>query len=258
MIQSVCHCLSQSKRTRRSLALGLLTLPFLMRGRQALGQAPPGPIVTGDCRTEPGVTLIAEFDLGLPVMPIPDLLPPLDWARYFNPQIGLTFLYPGTWSAQTLWAEQLSPQGAPLWTTQQPFVPALTTARIVSPDGDAAFEAAVGTLYGALLSPLQAATVAELGMAGEGSRLTPICDYENRNPLAPSWFRAAYADDSVLVSEGYALPSPSAFTPNTVVTYYAMIGPRAEFEVLMREVYLRILFQFLPGGGEEPTPTPVP
>jgi hypothetical protein len=233
---------------------------LLARRREALAQIRTGldGVVTGDCRSEPGVALLADFNLGLPVAPIPDLLPPLDWVWYFNPQIGLSYRYPATWTAETLWAEQFSPQGAPMWTSQQPFVPALTTARVVSPDGSASFEAAVGTLYGVLLSRLQAATVADLGVAGAASRLTPICDYEDRNPLAPAWFRAAYVDQSVLVSEGYALPNPSAFTPNTVVTYYAMIGRREELETLMREIYLRILFQFIPGDGNEPTPTPEP
>jgi hypothetical protein len=220
--------------TRRSLAVAALTVPFLGWRRFALGQTGPDPVVAGDCRVEPGVVTLAEFNLGYPVAPIPDLLPPLDWARYFHPPIGLTFLYPSTWSAQTLWAEQFSPEGAPLWTSSQPFVPALTSARVVSPDGSAAFEAAVGTLWGVVLTPLQAATVADLGLAGTSSRLSPICDYEDPNPLAPSWFRATYVDDSVMVTEGYALASPSAFTPNTVVTYYGMIGPREEFEELMR------------------------
>jgi hypothetical protein len=249
--------LASRRLTRRSFALAALALPFALR-RDALGQLAQQPVTTGDCGTEPGVELLAKFNLGMPVAEIPDLLPPIDWVRYYNPQIGLTFLYPSTWMAQTLWAEQFSPEGAPRWTEQRPFIPELTTNRIFSPDGAASFEAAVGTLHGVLLSPLQAANVADLGVAGDASRLAPFCDYEDRNPLAPSWFRASRIDGNVLVSEGYAIPNPSAFTPSTIVTYYAMTGPREEFETLMREVYLRILFQFMPGGGETPTPTPEP
>ena len=248
---------ASGRLTRRSFALAALALPFALR-RDAFGQLARQPVTTGHCRLEPGVELLAEFNLGMPVVEIPDLLPPLDWVRYDNPQIGLTFLYPGSWMAQTLWAEQFSPAGAPRWTEQRPFIPELTTNRIFSPDGAASFEAAVGTLHGVLLSPPQAANVADLGVAADASRLAPLCDYEDPNPLSPAWFRASRVDGNVLVSEGYAIPNPSALTPSTIVVYYAMTGPRDAFAALVREVYLRILFQFMPGLGGEPTPTPEP
>jgi hypothetical protein len=243
---------------RRSVVLAALALPLALHRNDVRGQFGQQPAVTGDCRIEPGVELLAEFNLGMPVVEIPDLLPPLDWVRYDNPQIGLTFLYPNTWTAQTLWAEQFSPEGAPRWTGRQPLLPELTTNRIFSPDGTASFEAAVGTLHGALLSPLQAANVADLGVAAASSRLEPFCDYEDRKPLSPAWFRASHIDGSVLVSEGFAIPNPSAMLPSTIVVYYAMTGPRETFESLVREVYLRILFQFMPSGGDQPTPTPEP
>ena len=243
--------------TRRAVMLGAATLGALALIRQdGRAQIPSGAIYSGDCRVEPGVELLVGFNLGQPVVSIAELLPPFDWRRYVNIELGLTFLYPPDWSAVTLWAEQFSPGGAPLWSSQPVFLPTLTTNRVIAPDGTASVEAAVGTISGALLSPLQAARIADLGVIGETTRQTPICSYEDPNPLAPAWFRASYIDGYVLISEGFALPNPSAFTPSTIVTYYAMTGRRDAFEALTREVFLRILFQFLPGGGDQPTPTP--
>ncbi len=45
--------------------------------------------------------------------------------------------------------------------------------------------------------------------------------------------------------------------PSTTVTYQNIMGPRREFEDLVREVFIPILFQFIGKGGEnEPTPEP--
>jgi hypothetical protein len=224
-----------------------------------VAQIAPGATVRGDCLVEPGIAMLAGFNLGQPVVPIPELLAPLNWQRYVNFDTGLTFTYPPDWTGGTLWAERLSGSGVPLWTNQHPLAPALTTARILSPDGSASFEAAIGTIYGVLFTLSEAATMAELGLVGETARLSLICSYEDPNPIAPSWFRAAYVDDSVLVTEGFAWANPSAFIPNTLVTYYGMLGRRSEFEALMREVFLRILFQFIiDGPDDESTPTPTP
>ena len=243
--------------TRRALGLGSLGLTTLTLGRQVgAAQIAPGATLSGDCLIEPGVALLAGFNLGQPVVSIPELLAPLDWQRYVNFDTGLSFTYPPDWTGGTLWAERVSGSSGPVWTMQQPLAPALTTARIFSSDGSASFENAIGTIYGVVFNLSQAATMAELGLVGASARLTPICSYEDPNPLAPSWFRASYVDDSVLVTEGFAWASPRALLPNTLVIYYGMLGRRDEFEALMREVFLRILFQFKGGGGDEPTPTP--
>lgn len=243
--------------TRRTLGLGSLGLAGLALGRQAtLAQISQGATYTGDCFVEPGVALLAGFHLGQPVVPIPELLPPLDWQRYVNFETGASFTYPPDWMGGTLWAERLSGSGVPVWTAQQPLTPTLTTARIISPDGSASFENAIGRIYGVLFTLSQAATMAELGLVGETARLTPICSFEDPNPLAPSWFRATHVDGSVLVTEGYVLASPTALMPNTLVIYYGMVGRQQEFEALMRGVFLRIMYQFSSGGGDKPTPTP--
>ncbi|MGI9253899.1 MAG: hypothetical protein ACR2J8_09140, partial [Thermomicrobiales bacterium] len=248
-----------TRRCSRRAAIAATGATLLPRGPIRPGALAAQPTLTGDCTQDPGVDLLGRFDLGEPVLPIEALLTPMGWPLYANYQTGLSFYYPPDWSASTIWAEGLSASGAPVWTASQPFVPALTSHRIVSPDGAAAFEAVIGTLYGSILSPLQAAGIAELGLAGEGTPLSEVCAFEDLNPLQPGWLRAVWAGANqqvTLVSQGYALASPSSFTPNTIVTWYAMAGPRGLFEALMREIYLRILFQFLPGGGDEPTPTP--
>lgn len=217
----------------------------------------PTPVITGDCHPEPGVQLLAEWNLGLPVLSPIELLPPLTWVRYLHPTSPVSFLYPPDWIPIALWAESLSPTGMPVWLDQPVALPQLTAHRIVSPTGDAAFEFVSGTVTGMALSPAQAAWVAEQGIMGEQAELTPLCTFEYAHPLLPSWFHGMHTGDRVLVTEGYPLPQTGLFGDSTILNYYSMAGPQANFETLMRTVYIPILAQLSGGGGEsEPTPTP--
>jgi hypothetical protein len=246
--------------TRRTLigagALALAAATTASLGRSSAGdQAVPTPVISGDCADEPGVQLLVEWRLGLPVMTLEELLPPRSWVRYLHPTMPVTFLYPPDWREQPLWADRFSREGVPLWTDQPMAMPQLTSERLISPDGDALFEFAGGTIVGAALAPGEAATIAELGVVGEEARLRSICSYEDANPLVPGWFHAARVEDAVLVTYGWPIANATALWPNTVVYYYSMLGPRDRFDDLMRTVYIPILFQ-LTGIGGGPTPTP--
>jgi hypothetical protein len=84
-----------------------------------------------------------------------------------------------------------------------------------------------------------------------------ICLYEDPNPLAPTWFHADRVDREIMASSGVAIGNPDMLIPSTTVTYQNIIGPRRDFEDLVREVFIPILFQFLGGPSEEePTPDP--
>ena len=250
----------EAGRPRCSRRAAIAAVPATQAaGRRAAAGTPHGeqPTYTGDCRDDPGMDLLGRFDLGEPVLPMPALLPPPDWRISSNPRTGLTFLYPPDWLAGTLWAESLDASGTPAWTATQPFIPALTSHRIMSADGSALFEAVIGTLPNLLLAPLEAAAIAELGILGAGETAA-ICAFESRDSLTPGWLRGVRAGGRgqiTFASQGYALPNASALVPGTIVTWYAMAGPSGLFEALMRQVFLRILFQFM-GGGDEPTPTP--
>jgi hypothetical protein len=246
--------------TRRTLigagTIACMAATFNSIGRSsASNQVVPTPIVSGDCSDEPGVQLLVEWRLGLPVMTLEELLPPRSWVRYVHPTTPVTFLYPPKWQEQPLWADSFSQDGVPLWTDKPIAMPQLTSERLISPDGDALFEFAGGTIAAAVLAPGEAATVAEMGVVGEDARLRSICSYEDANPLLPGWFHAARVEDSVLVTYGWPIANATSLWPNTIVYYYSMFGPRDSFEDLMRTVYIPILFQ-LTGIGGGPTPTP--
>ncbi len=134
----------------------------------------------------------------------------------------------------------------------------MMSVRAVSPDGAATFEMAGGAVP-ARLSLWDAATIAELGVVGDGVPLTAICQMELPSPLGPQWFRATAFDDVVLVTQGVVSSDPTGFVTGTGLGYYTMLGPRDAFETLAHEVYVRILYQLYPDpidSGVTPTPTP--
>jgi len=245
--------------TRRTFigGAGATGASFILAGKTARGQAIPTPVITGDCRPEPGVQLLAEWNLGISNLSPIDVLPPLTWTRYYHTTIPVTFLYPPDWNPTPLWADSFSQTGMPLWVHEPMMLPQLTVERIVSPNRDAAFEFVTGTISNVALTPAQAAHVAEQGLLGDQITLTPLCTFEHEHPLVSSWFHGMYAGSGVLVSEGWPIPQTSVFGPSTILNYYTMVGPREQFEMLMRTVFIPILYQLSGSAGGE-TPTPVP
>ncbi|MEZ4565082.1 MAG: hypothetical protein R2853_20340 [Thermomicrobiales bacterium] len=252
----------QRRRSRRAFLGGVGGVAVgLMTGRERSGAQLPIPTpVQGDCTSDPGVELYLGFVLGYPVVQLTDLVVPTDWTLHPNTYGGVIFRQPPGWVGATLYAYEFSPQGMPLFSAQQrpPLAPAVVSARTVSADGAAGFEFASGSLQGVMLSPLQVATVAELGMVGERARLKILCAYEDQNPQGPAWLRVVTVDDeTLLLTQGYAI-AYSGMMPYTIVTYYSMYGPRAQFEPLMRQVLLRLMAQFYRGPDVSVTPTPTP
>lgn len=255
-------CFQRRRWTRRTLMAGAGGVAVgLVSGWGRTGAQIPVPTpVQGDCSSDPGVDLYIGFILGYPVVQLPDLVVPNDWTLHPNTYGGVIFRQPPGWSGATLYAYEFSSRGLPLFTAQQrpPLAPAVVAGRTVSDNGAAGFEFVSGTLQGVMLSPLQAATVAELGIVGERARITTLCAYEDQNPLGPAWLRAVVVDDdTLLLTQGYAV-AYSGMIPYTIVTYYSMYGPRDQFELLMRQVFLRIMGQFYRGREISVTPTPTP
>ena len=255
-------CQRRGRPSRRALLAGAggVAVGLLAGGSRTSAQIPVPTPVQGDCGSDPGVELYLGFILGYPVVQLTDLVVPNDWTLHPNTYAGVIFRQPPGWGGATLYAYQVTPQGLPLWTPQQqpPLAPVMVAARSVSMAGDAGFEFVSGSLQGVQLTPLQAATVADLGMVGDRPRRTTLCAYEDQNPQGPAWLQASVVDRStLLLTQGYAVPY-SGLVPYTIVTYYSMYGPRDQFEPLMREVFLRFMGQFYRGQEISVTPTPTP
>lgn len=212
------------------------------------------------CATEPGVALLIDWSQGLVQIPPDEIRAPVDWLPYIDPNSPISLLIPPDWSGVVGWAAGFSPSGAPIWETTPPLTPQLRGVRLMSADGLAAYDYVSGTILGPPLQPAQLASIAQQGILGEAPVLTPICGFAQTESLQPSWFTADHFGSSILVTSGSFTPLPDAFSPATVVTYQNFFGPAASYEPLMREVFLRFLFQLLSGASSNipPTPTPTP
>jgi hypothetical protein len=146
----------------------------------------------------------------------------------------------------------------PVWQNNLPLLPLVTSARIVSPNGDAALEFGIASITDAALTISEATALARQGALGESTPATPICDYQDAKPQAPSWFEAVRFGELVLVTSGVTLSDSLGFYPFTNLSYETFSGPSDQLDAIMKRVYLPVLFQLVSGGGGDPTPTPTP
>lgn len=260
---------SGRRLTRRwvAVALGAVGMTLVLPG--AARKQPASVLAGRECGGNDGVVLLRTwFEEGLTALGLElgDFLPLPEWESKLFPT-GMSLRYPPDWTAEALYADTYSDSGRPIWTDERLAVPQLQAMRLVSPDGKAAFEFAVGNIQGILLEPDQSAWIAAQSLLGDEPTVEVLGGFEVEDTygIAPGWFRAGEADRSLDTAEDaereatlivvagtnshLASVAPGAFPDVTTATYYAIGGPEGDFEELTRDVFLRVLFQFL--GGED-------
>lgn len=229
-------------------------LGFKASGRQA------GEDVLATCATEPAVDMLFRWRSGAPVYAsVAENGPQIDWVPIQPQATSGPFLIPPRWSAYSGWADSFTRDGLPEWQERPVSAPQLSATRVVSPDGEALFEYAVGAIQGVLLTTEQSSGIARGSIVGADANLRPVCMYDDQdNVVMPGWFSVDRHRSRLLITSGNASTLPSDVLPATVVSYTAMYGRRRDMEDLMHDVFLRILYQFLGGGSGDPTPTSTP
>ena len=233
----------------------------------ALGAAPRGRLLaqTGQttdlvgCLAEPGIALFLEVFQGRSNLTSHELLPGTNWQLFTLPYGLVAFLYPPDWIGQVLFASTFSQNAAPQWTGQQQNASGIVSTRVTTADSTAAWEYAVGTLQGIALTLDQSVAIAEGGILGDGYTGTRLCMHtEPALNGGVAWLTAIERNGLLVLTNGTLFADASGLSPFSVLTYYSFVGPRAQFEQLMRSVFIPIQWQLLYAGGSDPTPTPIP
>ena len=245
---------------RRSFLTGAgATGAAMLLSRFGRAQVSDSAVYEGDCESEPAVEMLFDWRAGKQVYPtLGEMAPPPGWQLFNHPSLLPPFLIPPGWNAYAFWADSYDRDGVPEWQDKLLYLPQLTLNRVVSPDEDAVFEYAVGTVQPDLLTTMQSADLARRGLLGADVRYRQVCVIDDQlNALAPGWFTVDRQRTNLLLTFGNALQMPSLYLPGTVVSYNTMYGPRRHMKELMYDYFLRFMFQFLGGGGSnDPTPTP--
>ncbi|MCC6705009.1 MAG: hypothetical protein IT334_09035 [Thermomicrobiales bacterium] len=258
--------------TRRALiAAPPLAMLGLVAQRLTFAQD-DGLVSRGDCTDEPALRMLLDFQTNnldrLPYRTLDDVLPGVDWQLVNSPDLG-AFFVPGDWTPLVLWANAIDDRGVPEWQQEQPRWPFWSAVFVVSPDQTSAWISVQGAVDGppyldadALMS-LARTTI--MGSDERGRELCAVGRHDSTGLMGNVLF--AFGDrygSDLFCCRGYGIPSEAAgpsFGPGTAFGFDAMIAPRRQSEETMRDVFIRILWQFLPkpGGGEStPTPTPTP
>lgn len=244
---------------RRAIIAGMVGLTAGVRplSRRTLAQMGQPPADLQGCMSEPGLALYFDLLAGRPVMDTRELLPGANWQLFGSPSSSTTFLFPPDWVGQTLFASSFTQNAAPQWTAQQTALSGIVSSRVTSSDSSAAWESVTGGLQGVAVTLEQVVAMAEGGLLGDGYSANRLCGHTEMTANGgTAWATAVNANGTIVLSNGTLYADPSG--PFSVITYYAMAGPQAAFEQLMRTVFLPIQVQLIRGDGGEPTPTPTP
>jgi hypothetical protein len=243
--------LLQLRGTRRSLlGAAAVALPIFLAHMARRQEA---PVTEGDCEEEPAVAMLFAWRNGESVYPsVADGMPQTDWQRFQHPSLPVPYLIPPGWTGMGIWTDTFTRAGEPIWQDTPLTLPQLTGTRLVSPDGDALFEYAVGSIQQVILTNRDSISIAQQSVLGEDPNLRSVCVIDDQfNALAPGWFTVDRHESDLLITFGNTQALPHDIAPATVVSFTSMYGPRQDMEDLMYDVYLRILFQFLGGGSDD-------
>lgn len=243
---------------RRAILAGLLGtgLGMSLAGRPIV-QAAQQPADLQGCMSEPGLALYLGMFQGQFPVSSQELLPGADWQLFSSPYATTAFLFPPDWIGQVLFASSFTQNAAPQWTAQQQSASGITSARVTSSDSSAAWESVAGGIQGAALTLEQVVAMAEGGLLGDGYAGTRLCGHtEATLNGGTAWLTALDSNGTIVLTNGTLYADPSGGF--SVITWYAMAGPQAQFEQIMRSVFLPIQWQLIQAGGSNPAPTPTP
>jgi hypothetical protein len=153
------------RMSRRSLlGAAAVALPLYLVNR-VHGQE--SPLIEGDCSEEAAVAMFLDWRFGRSVYPsVAESGPQIDWIPWTHPSLSVPFLIPPGWTGVAAWADSFTREGEPIWQETPMALPQLTLSRIVSPEGDALFDYAVGSIQQVLLSTQESADLARANVVG--------------------------------------------------------------------------------------------
>lgn len=263
------------------------TLPESTSRRTLLGLAPAAAVATwamlrassnarqmevdGDCAREPAADLLYNFvTTNFAALPYVGLDDRVDWRLGQSTKFG-AFMAPPDWSVVNAWANEWGPNGIPRWQTEPLPAPAWTTTTVIAPDQDALWMYVEGSVDDIYLTPELAGELARATIVGSDANLRDVCalrqtDIVNTELENTLFMTADRQGSELLLTHGWALLAPfggPSLGKGSAFGITGMIAPRRHAEDVMRDVFLRIMWQLLPraGGGsddDEPTPTPTP
>lgn len=226
--------------------------------------------MSGDCTLEPAVQYLRDYaTMNLQALPADKMgmtfEPGVDWEIAQSAELGILMIPPG-WTLVNVWANSVDSDGMPEWQQNQPQFPFWAATIIISPDESAMFMYVYGGVDDVALSPADGADLARQLVMGTEDQPNNICQIEQVNPpstqQSAAFLTGERYESNLMVSKGDLLISSVSgmnLEYGTTFMIDAFVAPASEAEDLVLNVYLKILYQLIPKGGEsEPTPTPTP
>lgn len=182
-----------TRRSRRVFLAGALGAPAALCSATWMANRSAAQTEIGNCFDEPAFELFYAWDSGQLVYPGPgESAPPLHWEATNLPGGDLPWFIPPGWSVETLVAENIERDGSIDWRQRVNGLPLLGLTRVMSDDGSAIFETALGTIDGYVLYLREVADMAVGSLLGMDTRLRNVCYVDNEGMVqGPVWRLAA-------------------------------------------------------------------
>lgn len=225
----------------------------------------------GDCALIPAMYWYREFQranfIAMPYTELNEHLPQHGWTATSDPELG-PFLVPPGWTTDNFFANRLDRAGSPIWGAEYLEHPRWTATMVTAPN-QSAFYMIIHSIVDGVQVDSQggARLVRELAIGPEVETeafcLIEQLSIEGQLPMSV-WVSGETFDDYLIMSNGHAIAADflgMSAGPGSRVVGNVLVCPYDEADDYMREVFLRILWQFVPkapGGAGEVTPTPSP
>lgn len=252
--------------SRRTLLAGapMLAAAGLAQLKRASSAAQTS--TSGDCSLEPALQYLYDFaTTNFMALPVVTLEPDIDWVIAQSPELSFLMIPPG-WTVFNGFANTFDRDGVPQWTENPLPWPFWSTTEIVSPDGSAAYIFIRGALDNVQLLPEDGVELMRHLVMLPDVRPDNICTVGQTDMLGDIhrgfWLSGDRYGEELLLTRGSILVSEVAgmnLGPGSAFFLDAFVSPTNESADLMLNVFLKLLWQQVPKGGDgEPTPTPSP
>lgn len=242
----------------------------ILAGRRLSSSAARQPVEHGDCALIPAMQWYTSFQRAQ-FMDIP--YPGLEarpanerWTATEDPEAG-PFLVPEGWTTDNFFANQFDRSGAPVWGAEYMDHPRWTATMVTSPDQNAFYMMINAVVDGVQVDSQGGANLARDLAIGPEVETEAFCLVEQQLtegqlPVAV-WVSGETFEDHLLMTNGQSIVADFAGMtggPGSRVVANVLVCPYDESEEYMSDVFLPIMWQFVPKGpgGSDPTPTPSP
>lgn len=256
--------------SRRHLLAGAGLASAILAHHRLRSAVARQPVEHGDCALIPAMQWYTAFQraqfLDIPNPMLTERPAGERWIPTQDPEAG-PFLVPEGWTTDNFFANEFDRSGAPVWGADPLDHPRWTATMVTSPDQNAFFMMINAAVDNVAVDSQGGANLARDLAIGPEVETEQFCLMEQvltdaQIPMAV-WVSGETFAEHLIMTNGQSIAADFAGMnggPGSRVVANVLVCPSEESDDYMANVFMPIMWQFVPrdAGGSDPTPTPSP